>query len=132
MHSLSCDPTDPLTLQNNVFSSLCCHQSYWFCYRCRHHILNPLQLGPLFPKDGSTLRPNVGSGLNQMKIDLRNVFVENITYFWKNKTIFGKEMLQEILECAYAYRISVRTLKPCVCIAYCFVLYISCILFAHL
>jgi len=25
-----------------------------------------------------------------MKIDLKKVFVENITYFWKNKTILGR------------------------------------------
>ena len=38
-----------------------------------------------------------------MKIDLRKVFVENITYFWKNNTIFGKERLLETLECVHAY-----------------------------
>ena len=32
-----------------------------------------------------------------MKIELRKVFVENITYFWKNKTIFGKERPWETL-----------------------------------
>ena len=32
-----------------------------------------------------------------MKIELRKVFVENITYFWKNKTIFGKEKPWETL-----------------------------------
>ena len=56
----------------------------------RHCILYPLWLGPLFPNDGTTLKPKVGLGPNQMKIDLRKVFVENITYFWKNKTILGK------------------------------------------
>ena len=49
---------------------------------CRHHILCPLRLGPLFPNDGSTLRPKVCLGSNQMKIDLRKVIVESITYFW--------------------------------------------------
>ena len=38
-----------------------------------------------------------------MKIDLRKLFVENITYFWKNKIIFGKEKLQETLDWVYAY-----------------------------
>ena len=38
-----------------------------------------------------------------MKIDLRKLFVENITYFWKNKIIFGKEKLQETLDWGYAY-----------------------------
>ena len=56
----------------------------------RHCILYPLWLRPLFPNDGSTLKPKVGLGPNQMKIDLRKVFVENITYFWKNETILGK------------------------------------------
>ena len=68
---------------------------------CRHNILYPLQLGPPFFYDGSTLKPKVGLGPNQMKIDLMKVFVENLTYFWK--TIFGKERLLETLECAHAY-----------------------------
>ena len=70
---------------------------------CRQSILYPLQLRLPFPNDGSTLKPKVGLGLNQMKIDLRKLFVENITYFWKNKIIFGKEKLQETLDWGYAY-----------------------------
>ena len=38
-----------------------------------------------------------------MKIDLRKVFVENITCFWKNKIIFGRERLRGTLKCAHAY-----------------------------
>ena len=60
---------------------------------CRLRILYPLQLGPPFPNDGSILKPKISLGLNQMKIDLKKVFMESITYFWKNKTIFGKERL---------------------------------------
>ena len=50
-----------------------------------------------------------------MKIDLRKVFVENITYFWKNNTIFGKERLLETLECVHAYthtRLETQTQQP--------------------
>ena len=43
---------------------------------CRHLILYPLRLGPPFSNDSSTLRPKVGLGSNQMKIDLRK-------YLWK-------------------------------------------------
>ena len=32
-----------------------------------------------------------------MKIDLGKVFLENITYYWKNKIIFEKERPHEIL-----------------------------------
>ena len=50
-----------------------------------------------------------------MKIDLRKVFVENITYFYKNKTIFGKERpwkpwILQTHTCVY-----VHTLKLCAC-----------------
>ena len=38
-----------------------------------------------------------------MKIDLRKVLMENIIYFWKNKTIFEKERPLETLKCAHAY-----------------------------
>ena len=48
----------------------------------RHHILYPLQLGPLFLNDVRILMPKVGLGLNQIKIGLRKVFMKNITYFW--------------------------------------------------
>ena len=58
---------------------------------CRHHILYHLQLEPSFPNDVRTLRPRVCLGPDHMKIDLRKVFMENITYFWKHKSIFGKE-----------------------------------------
>ena len=58
---------------------------------CRCYILYPLRLGPPFPNDAKILRPKVGLGPNQMLIDLRNVKMENITfyeqinYFWKIK-----------------------------------------------
>ena len=61
------------------------------CHAVDTAFYTPLRLGPLFPNDVKILKPNVGLGPNQMKIDLRKVFVENITYFWKNKSIFGKE-----------------------------------------
>ena len=48
---------------------------------CRHRILYPLQLRPPFPNDARILKPKVGLGPNQMKIDLRKVVMENITYF---------------------------------------------------
>ena len=60
-------------------------------YECRHCILYPLRLEPPFPNDDSTLKPKVGLGPNFVKIDSRKVFMENITYFWKNKIISGKE-----------------------------------------
>ena len=69
----------------------------------RHRILYPLRLGSSFPNDGSTLKPKVGLGPNQLKIDLRKVFMKNIAYYWKNKTIFGKETSLETLKCAHAY-----------------------------
>ena len=58
---------------------------------CRCYILYPLRLEPPFPNDAKILRPKVGLGPNQMLIDLRNVKMENITfyeqiiYFWKIK-----------------------------------------------
>ena len=71
---------------------------------CRHHILYPLQLGPPFSNNRSTIKPKIGLGPNLMKIDLRKVCVENITFFWKNKTIFGKERPLETLNtCIHAY-----------------------------
>ena len=48
---------------------------------CRHHILYPLQLGSPFPNDVIILKSKVDLGPNQMKIDLRKVFMKNITYF---------------------------------------------------
>ena len=56
----------------------------------RHRILYPLRLGLLFPNDGKILKPKVGLGPNQIEIDLRKVFMKNITYFWKNNFFFGK------------------------------------------
>ena len=38
----------------------------------------------------------VGLRPNQMKIDLKKVFVENITYFWKRKAVGNPK-------CAHAY-----------------------------
>ena len=49
-----------------------------------------------------------------MKIDLRNVFVENITYFWRKYTIFGKERSRKTLGGAYAYmRMCMHTRALC-------------------
>ena len=87
----------------------------WIVSKCRHCILYPLQLGPPFSNDGSTLKPKVGLGPNQMKIDLKKVFVENITYFWKNKNIFGKERPQETLSVHTHTCVCICTLKPYIC-----------------
>ena len=57
---------------------------------CRHRILYSLWLGSQFPNDGKILKPKVGLGFDQIKIDLREVFMKNITLLWANKTIFGK------------------------------------------
>ena len=48
----------------------------------KHHILYPLQLGPPFPNNVRILKPKIGLGPKNMKIDLRKVFMKNITYFW--------------------------------------------------
>lgn len=42
--------------------------------------LYPLRLGLPFPNDVRNLRPKVGSRPNQMKVDLRKVFMENINF----------------------------------------------------
>ena len=63
----------------------------WLKQYCRHCILYPLRLRPSFPNDIRTLKSEVGLRPNQMKIDLRKVFMEKITYFLEYKTIFGKE-----------------------------------------
>ena len=49
-----------------------------------------------------------------MKIDLRKVFMENITYFSKNKTIFRKERPRETLSVCTHTHVCVRIVKPCV------------------
>ena len=46
---------------------------------CKHRILYLLRLGPPFPNDGKILKPKVGLGPNHIEIDLRKVFLENIT-----------------------------------------------------
>ena len=58
---------------------------------CKHHILYLLRLRPRLPNDIRILKPKVGLGLDQMKIDLKKVFIESITYFWIKYTIFGKK-----------------------------------------
>ena len=68
----------------------------------------------LFLTDGSSLKPKVGLGPKQMKIDLRKVFMENITYFSKNKTIFIKERPRETLSVCTHKHVCVRVVKPCV------------------
>ena len=50
---------------------------------CRHRTLYPLWLWPPFPNDVKILKPKVGLGPNQIKSDLRKVFLENITLLWK-------------------------------------------------
>ena len=50
--------------------------------KCRHHILYPLWLEPPFPNDSKILKSKVGLGLDQIKIYLRKVFMENITLLW--------------------------------------------------
>ena len=45
----------------------------------RHRILYSLRLGPQFPNDGKILKPKVGLGSDQIKIDLKEVFMKNIT-----------------------------------------------------
>ena len=47
----------------------------------KYRILYPLQLGPPFPNNVRILKPKIGLGPKNMKIDLRKVFMENITYF---------------------------------------------------
>ena len=49
---------------------------------CRHRIYTPYDSGPPFSNDGSNLRPKVGLGSNEMKIDLGKVFMKITTYFW--------------------------------------------------
>ena len=62
---------------------------------CWHHIYTSYDLGPHSPISLDQmpplfLRPKVGLGPNEMKIDLGKVFMKNTTYFWNNKIIFGK------------------------------------------
>ena len=82
---------------------------------CRHRILYPWRLELSFPNNGSALKLKVSLGPNLVKIDLRKVFLENITYFWKNKTIFGKkkEWPQETLIVCMHTHICVRMLTTC-------------------
>ena len=49
--------------------------------KCRHCILYHLRLGPPFPNDVEILKPKVGKWPNQIEIDLKKVFLENITLF---------------------------------------------------
>ena len=46
-----------------------------------------------------------------MKIELRKVFVENKTYFWKNKTIFGKERPWETLSVHTHMRTNTKAMR---------------------
>ena len=67
---------------------------------CRHHILYPLRLKPLFSNDVRILKPMVGLGPNQVKIDLRKVFMEIIIYFWKRKTMetLGHALMRTLID----------------------------------
>jgi len=49
---------------------------------CRHRIFYPLRFEPPFSNDVIILKLKVGLEPNQMKFDLTEVFMENITYFW--------------------------------------------------
>ena len=63
----------------------------------KHLILYPLRLKPLFPNDNITLRPKVDLWPNLIKSWLKKSFLENKTYF-------GKEKLQETLSmCTQTY-----------------------------
>ena len=46
---------------------------------CRHRILYPLRLRSPFPNDGKIPKLKVGLNLDQIEIDLRKVFMKNIT-----------------------------------------------------
>ena len=46
---------------------------------CRHCILYPLRLEPLFSNNVGIPKPKIGLGPNQIKIDLRKLFLENKT-----------------------------------------------------
>ena len=67
--------------EKKIFNDLGLHYEKIYACNCKHCILYPLQLGPPFLNDDSTLKPKVSLGTNQMKNDLRKVFMENITYF---------------------------------------------------
>ena len=54
---------------------------------CRHRNLYHLRLRPPFFNDARILKPKVGLRPDQMKINLRKVFMENITNFWKRKVM---------------------------------------------
>ena len=66
----------------------------------RHHILYPLWFGPPFPYDVRILKGKVSLGPNQMKIDLRKVFMEIIIYFWKRKTMetLGHALMRTLID----------------------------------
>ena len=55
---------------------------------CRHCILYPLRLESLFPNDVEILKPKVGLGPNQIEIELRKEFLENITLFMNKISYF--------------------------------------------
>ena len=75
----------------------------------RYLILYTLQLRPLFPNNDITLRPKVDIGPNIVKSWLDELFMEKINYFWKNKTIFGKEKAQETLSVCMHTRVCTCT-----------------------
>jgi len=49
---------------------------------CRHRILYPLRIGPLFPNDVGILKPKVSLGPNRIEIDLRKCFLGKCNSFW--------------------------------------------------
>ena len=63
----------------------------------------PLRLRLLFPNDVEILKPKVGIGSNQIEIDLRKVFLENITLSMNKVSYFWKINSTKTLGRAYAY-----------------------------
>ena len=84
------------------------------CMYCRHCILYPLQLRPPFSNYVRTLTPKVGLEYNQMKIDLRKMFMENITYFWSIKLFLENKGHRNPRVCVRILKLYVRMLPACI------------------
>ena len=63
----------------------------------------PLMIGPLFPNHVEVLKPKVGLGPNQIEIDLRKTFLENITLLFNKISYFWKIKTRKTLGHVYAY-----------------------------
>ena len=77
----------------------------------------PLTTRAPVPNDVEILQPKVGLGPNQIKIDLRKMFQENITlfmnkisYFWKIKTKESLRHVQHPHVCACKLKLYIRML----------------------